>query len=288
LFIAKSAANGKHHAHGIAMNDLKTLYLHLIKKSLTCGLYEGMDGTVWSPRGSLQRLVLKMFVPPEIRFLQPVNVEARNEGKDWPYMAQTMVGSKRLDNLQFCVERVLADRVSGDLIETGVWRGGSTIFMRAILKAHEISDRCVWVADSFQGLPQPDAEKYPTDAGDPHHQFAYLAVSLEQVRTNFQRYGLLDDQVRFLKGWFKDTLPSAPIGRLAIIRLDGDMYESTMDGLVNLYPKLSPGGFLIVDDYGAVPACKKAVHDYREQHGIREEIHSIDWTGVYWRRSAVV
>ena len=269
------------------MNDLKILYLNLIKKSLTCGLYEGMDGTVWSPCGFWQRLLLKICVPSEIRFLQPVNPEARNEGKDWPYMAQTMVGCKRLDNLRFCVESVLADRVAGDLIETGVWRGGSTIFMRAILKAYGVTNRCVWVADSFQGLPRPDAGKYPTDVDDPHHQYANLAVSLKQVQANFQRYGLLDDQVRFLKGWFKDTLPTAPIEKLAIIRLDGDMYESTMDGLVNLYPKLSPGGFLIVDDYGAVPACKKAVHDYRVRHGIREEIRSIDWTGVYWRRSAV-
>ncbi|MGB7769083.1 MAG: TylF/MycF family methyltransferase [Verrucomicrobiia bacterium] len=268
------------------MNDLNILYLNLVKKSLTCELYEGMDGSVWSPGGFWQRLLLKMCVPSEVRLLRPVNPEARNEGRDWPYMAQTMVGSKRLDNLQFCVEGILADRVSGDLIETGVWRGGSAIFMRAILKAHEVSDRCVWVADSFQGLPQPDAGKYPMDVGDSHHQFENLAVSLEQVRANFQRYGLLDDQVRFLKGWFKDTLPSAPIEKLAIIRLDGDMYESTMDGLINLYPKLSPGGFLIVDDYGAIPACKKAVHDYREQHHIREEIHPIDWTGVYWRRSA--
>jgi hypothetical protein len=204
-------------------------------------------------------------------------------------MAQTMVGCKRLDNLQFCVESVLADGIAGDLIETGVWRGGSTIFMRAILKAHGVTDRCVWVADSFQGLPRPDAGQYPADVDDPHYQFENLAVSLEQVQANFQRYGLLDDQVRFLKGWFKDTLPIAPVEKLAIIRLDGDMYESTMDGLVNLYPKLSPGGFLIVDDYnnGNVPACKKAVHDYREQHGIREEIHSIDWTGVYWQRLSV-
>jgi len=270
------------------MNDLKTLYLNLIKKSLTCALYEGMDGTVWSPRSSWQRLLLKTCVPSEIRLLQPVKLAARNEGKDWPSMAQTMVGFKRLDNLQFCVESVLANHVVGDLIETGVWRGGSTIFMRAILKAHGITDRCVWVADSFQGLPHPDAVKYPTDMDDPHHQFVNLEVSLEQVQANFQRYDLLDGQVHFLKGWFKDTLPTAPIKKLAIIRLDGDMYESTMDGLVNLYPKLSPGGFLIVDDYGALPACKKAVHDYREQHGISEKICAIDWTGVYWQRSVVL
>jgi O-methyltransferase len=134
--------------------------------------------------------------------------------------------------------------------------------------------------------------EFPTDASGWRIHFRdchnLMRISLEQVQANFQRYGLLDDQVRFLKGWFKDTLPSAPIGKLAMIRLDGDMYESTMDGLVNLYPKLSPGGCLIVDDYGAISACRKAVHDYREQHGIHEEIHSIDWTGVYWRRSAAV
>ena len=271
------------------MNDLKTLYLHLIKRSLTCGLYEGMDGTVWSPRGFLQRLLLKNFVPPEICFLRPVNIEARNEGKDWPYMAQTMVGSKRLDNLQFCVERVLADRVSGDLIETGVWRGRLRQFScgPSSKPTKFQTDASGWRIH-FRGCHNLMQNNIPLMRATLHHQFEYLAVSLEQVRANFQRYGLLDDQVRFLKGWFKDTLPSAPIEKLSIIRLDGDMYESTMDGLVNLYPKLSPGGFLIVDDYGAVPACKKAVHDYREQHGIREEIHSIDWTGVYWRRSAVV
>jgi O-methyltransferase len=90
------------------------------------------------------------------------------------------------------------------------------------------------------------------------HKARELAVSLEQVKANFDRYGLLDDQVRFLKGWFRDTLPVAPIERLAVLRLDGDMYESPMDTLVNLYPKLSEGGYVIVDDYGAIPACRQA------------------------------
>jgi len=157
--------------------------------------------------------------------------------------------------------------------------------MRGILKAYGISDRRVWVADSFAGLPPPDREKYPADSGDILHTIPQLAVSLDDVKANFARYGLLDEQVRFLKGWFKDTLPSAPIERLAVARLDGDMYESTMDALNALYPKLSPGGFLIVDDYGSVAACAQAVTDYRQRHGIDETIQKIDNDGVFWQRA---
>ena len=166
-----------------------------------------------------------------------------------------------------------------------MWRGGSTIFMRAVLKAHGVSDRVVWVADSFEGLPRPNEAQYPQDTGDVLYSHKELAVSLEQVKANFRRYDLLDEQVRFLKGWFRDTLPDAPIKELAVLRLDGDMYESTMDALRSLYPKLAPGGYLIVDDYGAIPACRRAVTDFREAQGIHEPIETIDWTGVWWRRS---
>ena len=110
-------------------------------------------------------------------------------------------------------------------------------------------------------------------------------MSLDQVKANFARYDLLDDRVQFLKGWFKDTLPHAPISRLAVMRLDGDLYESTMDALTALYPKLSPGGYVIIDDYGAINACRQAVHDFRNTHGIEDPIQEVDWTGAYWRRS---
>ena len=86
-----------------------------------------------------------------------------------------------------------------------------------------------------------------------------------------------------LEGWFKDTLPTVADRTWAVIRLDGDMYESTMDALTNLYPQLSPGGFLIVDDYGFEP-CRQAVADYRAAHGIDEPIEEIDWLGAFWRR----
>jgi len=208
----------------------------------------------------------------------------RMEGRIWPIVAHTMIGLKRLDNLQFCVDEAITNGVRGDLIETGVWRGGAAIFMRAMLKAYGVTDRCVWVADSFEGLPPPNTGKYPHDANSRLHESRELAVSLEQVQANFERYGLLDGQVRFLKGWFCDTLPVAPIERLAVLRLDGDMYQSTMDALVSLYPKVSQGGYVIVDDYGCIPACRQAVHDYRSANDITEEIRDIDWTGIFWQK----
>jgi O-methyltransferase len=222
----------------------------------------------------------------DISMAPPKELESiREGGKYWPVRAHTMIGLKRLDNLQYCAETVIGEGIAGDFIETGVWRGGACIFMRAILKAYGQNGRTVWVADSFQGLPPPDADNYPADIDDQHHIYSqWLAVSKEQVERNFRRYGLLDGQVRFLKGWFKDTLPSAPIERLAILRLDSDMYESTIQALDALYPKLSVGGFVMVDDYFLKP-CAQAIHDFRAAHGIDDEIMDIDGMGSYWRRT---
>jgi O-methyltransferase len=214
------------------------------------------------------------------------DAQTRREGRDWPSDAETMIGMERLENLEWCVRDVLERDVPGDLIETGVWRGGAAILMRAMLELAGDKSRIVWAADSFAGLPSPDPVRYPNDAGDEHWKQEPLAVSREEVARNFARYGLLDDKVRFLEGWFRDTLPAAPIERLAVLRLDGDMYESTIVALESLYPKLSRGGYVIVDDYGAIPGCRAAVDDYRGRFGIREPIRTIDWTGVYWQRAA--
>lgn len=262
-----------------------SLYLDLMKRCLTNSIYGDMEYITISPRNTVRRLVLNSAEKFGVRLIQskPYDPDRRTDGSDWPAFAHTMIGRKRMDNLQACVQTALEENIPGDLIETGVWRGGSCIFMRAILKAYGVQDRRVWVADSFAGLPPPDTERYPADKGSPFHIYDDLAVSLEKVKANFEAYGLLDDQVCFLKGWFKDTLPAAPIEKLAVARLDGDMYESTMDALVNLYPRLSPGGFLIVDDY-AIPHCREAIHDYRREHNIKEEIVPIDQMGVFWRR----
>jgi hypothetical protein len=195
----------------------------------------------------------------------------------------SMIGRRRLDNIHHLLDRVHADAVPGDLIETGVWRGGATILMRGFLAAHAITDRTVWVADSFEGLPVPNV---PQDAGyDFSAQvFPVLAVSRADVEDLFRRYDLLDGQVEFLEGWFKDTLPPAPIESLAIMRLDGDLYESTMDALTALYDRLSPGGYVIVDDYNDFAPCRRAVTEFRAERGIEAELQNIDWTGVYWRK----
>lgn len=280
------------HASDPAIALARDLYLDLVKRCLTFMLWDSRDGSTPFPlaqaptstnRNLIKRL-LKGAVQGDAHELTVPVRYARMDGRDWPVLAHTMIGMKRLDNLQFCVEDVIKNEVTGDLIETGVWRGGATILMRAILKAHGVKDRRVWVADSFAGLPPPDVSKYPADAGDTHYQNTMLAISLEEVKTNFENYGLLDEQVCFLKGWFKDTLPAAPIQSVAVARLDGDMYESTMDALAALYPKLSPGGYLIVDDYGVVPGCKQAVDDYRLTKAIQEPIQDIDGWGVFWQR----
>ena len=261
----------------------KDLYLDLLKKCLSFMLWEAKDGSNHPDELPPYRLRLKRFImgTSEVKVSRQ---QAREEGRDWPKLAHTMIGLKRLNNLQSCVEEVLERGIPGDLIETGVWRGGASIFMRALLKVYGVTDRRIWAADSFGGLPPPNVKKYPADAGDPLHTYRALVVSLEEVQSNFERYGLLDDQVRFLKGWFRDTLPQAPMEKLAVVRLDGDMYESTMDGLVHLYPKLSVGGYVIIDDYGAILACRQAVDDFRTAHGIKEEIRKIDWGGVFWQR----
>ena len=141
-----------------------------------------------------------------------------------------MAGLKRLANVRFCIESVLDDGIAGDLVETGVWRGGMTIFMRGVLKAHGIADRKVWAADSFEGLPVADLVRFPAETPTDFTEFKILSVGVDQVRRNFERYGLMDDQVEFVVGWFRDTLPKAPIGDIAVLRLDGDMYESTISG----------------------------------------------------------
>lgn len=245
------------------------LYLELMKRVLTNWIYRDMSDV------TLGRDTRDENYPWR-----------RNFVLEWTQPCHSMAGMKRLDNVQMCVERVLQDGVPGDLIETGVWRGGSTILMRAVLAAYGVTDRTVWVADSFEGLPAPQADKYPEDRGFNFENVTELKISLEQVQSHFDRYGLLDERVRFLKGWFRDTLPTAPIESLAVLRLDGDLYESTMDALVSLYPKLSVGGYVIIDDYGALLPCRQAVHDYRQRHGIAEPLQPIDWTGAYWRRSA--
>jgi O-methyltransferase len=271
--------------------DPKDLYLDLITKTLAFTLWPEppIPLDTFNYQSPLPKRIIISLVSRLLRSIRlqlvkqsDCNMDQREEGKIWPGYAYTMIGLKRLDNLRFCMETVLREGIEGDFIETGVWRGGACILARAVLAAHGIEDRKVYVADSFEGLPKPDP-KLAADKGDRHYTQRFLAISQEEVENNFRKFDLLDDQVVFLKGWFKDTLPNARIKKLAVLRLDGDMYGSTMDALTSLYQKLSKGGFCIIDDY-ALHGCREAVDHFRAKNNIHAEMNVIDWTGRYWRK----
>lgn len=268
------------------------LYLDLLKRALSRSLFDPIVDPV-TPKG--HSLAGPVFGPLRRLLATRRLVLARSKrasdvfAESPPLIlnsAETLIEPVGLDNLQQCIEDVLRREVPGDFIEAGVWRGGSVIFMRGALAAYGDDRRTVWAADSFRGLSSPDVSRYAQDASEKDWASEkWLAVSLDEVKQAVARYGLLDDRVRFLVGWFHETLPSAPIKQLALMRLDGDMYGSTMDALRFLYPKLSTAGYVIVDDYW-LPGCREAVDEYRAEHGITEELVPVDRAIVYWQRAA--
>jgi len=227
----------------------------------------------------------------------PDEMQIRTEQDKWfgryhPRKAHAMTGMARLHNVVKLSQRIFDAGVPGDFMECGVWRGGASILMKACLVAADCRNRNLWVADSFEGLPEPNLEKWPKDRfkikiwEDPK-----LSVSLSEVQENFKKYGLLDSSVKFLEGWFEDTIPSAPVEQLALLRLDGDMYGSTWVCLEHLYPKLAVGGYIIIDDYYALRQATQATDDYRKKHKIETGLTSCEenapdgkgW-GVFWRK----
>jgi len=273
------------------LTDGAGLYLDLLKKVLINELdLENKLRTEYIQECLTQNREPYLVTARDIRILRTERYEQlkteQREGRyrlksDSPYYPFTLIGKARLDNIQECLDTIRLDNIPGDCIETGVWRGGATLFMRAYLKAYGMTDRTVWLADSFQGLPKPG---HVLEKDYDFYTYDVLSVGQELVRMNFELFGLMDGQVRFLPGWFKDTLPAAPIEKLALMRLDGDMFESTLDSLTALYPRLSPGGYVIVDDYGVLDCCRHAVHAYRVRHRITCPLERIDHTGVFWRK----
>lgn len=231
----------------------------------------------------LKKCVLDMIYSPKI-INTNTNATSKqiDEGLYWPDRAHTMIGYKRLTNVQELFEDVIKNNIEGDLMETGVWRGGCTIFMKGMCEYYK-QNRKVYVADSFAGLPPPNA-RYPADVHDICHTFKELAISYDTVVNNFKKYDLYDDKVIFLKGFFEDTLKKDLDVKLSILRLDGDMYSSTIQVLESMYDKVTDGGYVIIDDYGALSNCKAAVDDFRKVRNIDNEITWIDWTGIYWKK----
>lgn len=262
-------------APGPGAEQLRAAYLELLKLAL-CDL------------AGVRTESVTMTIDGEGVFSHETSAEElefRATGKHWPRRGLTMVGLRRLDDLQGCVEQLVADGVEGDLIEAGVWRGGASMLMRATLDTLDAIERVVWVADSFSGFPGPEAEELPPDGRRDLSHFDFFSVPLEEVRDNFARFGL-DRGVQFVPGFFHKTMPALAGGCWSLIRLDGDTYEATRATLEALYPGLSAGGYLIVDDYELLPECRRAVDEYREEHGISEPIEPVDWTCARWRRES--
>jgi len=256
---------------------MRRAYLDLLKLCLCdlAGARTMSVGRTGDTRGPDSRVFCRELDDDEL----PLRVM----GTDWPLSGLTMVGLERLDDLQACVESVVADDIEGDMIEAGVWRGGSSILARATLDSLGAHDRIVWVADSFQGLPPP-GPAFPQDRELDLSQVDFLAVPADEVRGFFTRFGL-DRGVELVEGFFDETLPKLRGRRWSVVRLDGDTYEATWVALDSLYPGVSAGGYVIIDDYGLIEECRTAVDDYRREHGIAEPIERIDWNGVRWRRA---
>ena len=255
------------------MNN-KELYLNFIKRVLTDTVYD-REITIdyLKTNQTPDEETLKEILKNPIR-------QHRLTGHDWPSDAHTMIGMKRMDNLHECLDYVRLNNVEGDIIETGVWRGGAMIFAKIYCDLYNINKK-IFVCDSFDGLPVPE---HPEDEGDVHYTFDFLKVPLDEVTSNFRLYNALDENVVFLKGWFSDTLPNNNnIGSLSILRMDGDMYKSTMDVFDSLYHKVNQNGFIIVDDY-CIPNCRKATEDFRKQNNITSELNVIDNCGVFWKK----
>ena len=271
------------------MSPAADLYLELLKRSILNSLYAEHEALIRylvdmaRNRKPVDADVLHhplLRLKTTIAYLDEINTDGRRPHR----FAHAMAGRKRLDNVHACLDAIRADGVPGDLLEAGVWRGGLPLFMRGWLKAHGDEQRTVWLADSFAGVPPAT---HPEDAGVnlSAADIPWIAIPREEVEETFRRYDLLDDRVRMLEGWFKDTLPSAPVTQLALLRVDGDLYESTMDALTALYDRVAPGGFVIIDDYGDIPACRRAVDQFRAARGIEAPITAVDWTGAFWRKA---
>jgi O-methyltransferase len=267
------------------------MYLDLLKKNLTRAIsakeYERhtlRPSGVW--RRSMNTVINGTLAQLNLELVRVVRsgpedyIESGHEARNRVEDAETMLGTRQLDQMQFCINDVCERGIPGDVLEAGVWRGGMTVFMRGVLKARGDTLRRVWVADSFAGLPRPQGA---------HNSFGWqagqMAVSLDDVKANFMRYGLLDEQVMFVKGFFDETLPAAPIPALSVLRVDADLYESTLTVLKNLYPRLSVGGYAVFDDYLNLADCRKAVDEYRKDHGIDDTITSIDSRAVFWKKT---
>ncbi|CAH1777233.1 unnamed protein product [Owenia fusiformis] len=194
----------------------------------------------------------------------------------------SLIGISGLRNIQELLENVISNDIPGDFLEAGVWRGGGSIFAKAVINSYNQShDRKVWLCDSFQGLPKSTNKK----DNDYFSSLKWIKISEDIVKQNFRRFSLLDDTVHFVKGWFVYSLPCIrnKIKHISVLRMDGDMYESLTDTFYNLYDLVPIGGYIIIDDWN-IPEARKAVTEFRRMHQIESKLTVFRYNiSAYWK-----
>ncbi len=271
------------------VNAIEKDYIDLLKKSLMGCLSDlSFNEVGYSKNTGLKKIANWFFLKLLPKSLMIVRIsngspDTRKNRSDSSFGSFTMVGHKRLDFLEDAIRKIVQEGIDGDLLEAGVWRGGSAIFMKKMLDILG-EKRNLYCADSFEGMPKPKLEQdLYSDKGD-LSSVKYYSVNVEKVRANFEQFNALDQSVHFIKGWFSKTLPKLPVSKLALLRVDCDLYESTMDVLKNLYDKVQDQGFVYIDDYYNWGSCRKAVEDFRETEGVKGALVRVDFDSVYWRK----
>lgn len=194
----------------------------------------------------------------------------------------SMCSTARLRGLYRAVRHAVRKNVPGDLVECGTARGGSAALMALTLHRFG-AHRRLWVFDTFEGLPPPsDADP---DRALAEHLVGACRGELHEVEDLFRRLGIRD-AATFVKGLFQETLPTAPVGAIAVLHLDGDWYESVMTCLEHLYHRVSPGGIVQIDDYGHWAGARKATQEFLGRHAPSVRLRYVDYTGRQFTRPA--
>ena len=200
----------------------------------------------------------------------------------------TMTSPERVLALINAVIYVSKNNIPGDFIECGVWRGGSMMAAAITLKNIGVYNRDLYLFDTFEGMQKPTNEDVNLSGDDaetllkqdPDKKNIIRAYApLDEVKKNLYSTGYVRDKIHFIKGDVKDTVPVNAPQEISILRLDTDWYESTLHELLHLFPRLSPGGVLMIDDYGHWKGARKAVDEYISDNNIKILLNRIDYTG---------
>lgn len=202
----------------------------------------------------------------------------------------TMTGEERMYALYNAVQYIIKNNIEGDFVECGVWRGGSSLLVALALKKLNVTNRKIYLFDTFEGMSEPtnddvDLEGAAADTllakttSDKENSVWCLA-SIQDVQKNLRLSDYPSENIVYVKGKVEDTIPEAiSFNKIALLRLDTDWYESTKHELIHLYPKLNDRGVLIIDDYGHWAGCRKAVDEYIRENSLNIFLNRIDYTG---------